>query len=122
MNWKKFLINEKSLINKVVKNLNSHGLKICFVVNSKNELIGTVTDGDIRRGFLRGCRLSDSVEKILNKKFFSIQKNSHIKKNIFKIMKKKILILYQYYKIKKLSICIFLKLIYSKLKKFIMIL
>jgi dTDP-glucose pyrophosphorylase/predicted transcriptional regulator len=89
MIWKKFIIKEKSSISVAAKNLNRYGLKICFVVNYNNELLGTITDGDIRRGFLKGLKLSDKVEKILNKKFFFINKGSYFKKNIFKIMKEK---------------------------------
>lgn len=89
MIWRKFIIKENSNISDAAKNLNRYGLKICFVVNYNNELIGTITDGDIRRGFLKGLKLSDKVEKILNKNFFSINKGSYFKKNIFKIMKKK---------------------------------
>ena len=29
-------------------------------------MIGTITDGDIRRGILKGYKLSDSVSKVLN--------------------------------------------------------
>jgi dTDP-glucose pyrophosphorylase/predicted transcriptional regulator len=89
MNWKKFLIKEKSTINNVAQYLNNHGLKILFVVNSNYELLGTVTDGDIRRGFLNGCKLSDKVEKILNTKFSFIKKGSYLKNNVYKMMKKK---------------------------------
>ncbi len=36
-----------------------------FVVNQKGVLLGTLTDGDIRRGFLKGLELSDPVEKFM---------------------------------------------------------
>ena len=88
-NLKKIIIKENSQINDVVKNLNKHGLKICLVVNKNMDLLGTITDGDIRRGFLKGLKLNDKINKILNKKFFSIQKGYHIKKDAYKIMKKK---------------------------------
>ena len=86
MDWKKTIIGEKSNISDAAKNLNSNGVKICLVVNRKNQLVGTITDGDIRRGFLKGCKLSDKIEKIINKKFVSIKKGSNLK-SAYKIMK-----------------------------------
>lgn len=86
MDWKKTIIGEKSNISDAAKNLNFNGVKICLVVNRKNQLVGTITDGDIRRGFLKGCKLSDKIEKIINKKFVSIKKGSNLK-SAYKIMK-----------------------------------
>lgn len=40
-----------------------------FVVNEKKELVGTLTDGDIRRGLLNDHQLTDTVDKIMFTKF-----------------------------------------------------
>ncbi|HEY1259697.1 MAG TPA: nucleotidyltransferase family protein [Stellaceae bacterium] len=40
--------------------------KIGLVVDAEMRLIGTVTDGDIRRGLLRGCQLTDPVTSVMN--------------------------------------------------------
>lgn len=40
-----------------------------FVLNEQDKLIGTLTDGDIRRGFIGGNSLKDTVVKFLNPKF-----------------------------------------------------
>ena len=48
--------------------LNEHGLQICCVIDQSGLLLGTVTDGDIRRGLLNGAELSHSVEKVMNMK------------------------------------------------------
>ena len=40
---------------------------ICFV-NQKNNLIGILNDGDIRRSMLKGCSLKDKIYNIINKK------------------------------------------------------
>jgi NDP-sugar pyrophosphorylase family protein len=37
------------------------------VVDESNRLLGTVTDGDIRRGILRGVPMSESVVRIMNR-------------------------------------------------------
>lgn len=66
--WKKTIINCKSSIKEAIKNLNNSGLKICLVENEFGDFIGTITDGDIRRGLIKGLKLSDNINKIINKK------------------------------------------------------
>jgi dTDP-glucose pyrophosphorylase len=46
--------------------LNHTGLKIVLVSNEDKELLGTVTDGDIRRGLINGLTLNTNVKEILN--------------------------------------------------------
>lgn len=43
-----------------------------FIIDPTSVLVGVVTDGDIRRGLIRGCKLEDSVVEIMNKNFRSI--------------------------------------------------
>jgi dTDP-glucose pyrophosphorylase len=40
-----------------------------FIVNSQNQLSGTLTDGDIRRGLLRGLQLTDKVSEVMHRNF-----------------------------------------------------
>ncbi len=47
-----------------------------FIVNPNSQLIGVVTDGDIRRGLIKGCILEDSVMEIMNKNFKSINEEN----------------------------------------------
>ena len=55
-------------LSKIFK-LNSIDFNKCLIViDNKRTLKGTITDGNIRRGLLRGCRLTDHVAKISNKK------------------------------------------------------
>lgn len=59
----------KLTINSTVKEaleiIDSGGKQIAIVLDIDNKLIGTITDGDIRRGLLRGLALDDSVESII---------------------------------------------------------
>lgn len=41
-----------------------------FVVNDARQLVGTLTDGDIRRGFVQGRQLDDKVHKFTRVKFY----------------------------------------------------
>tara|TARA_Y100001935_G_C17244654_1_gene477632 strand:+ start:130 stop:1191 length:1062 start_codon:yes stop_codon:yes gene_type:complete len=47
-----------------LKRINSLNLdKVLFLVDEKNKLCGSVTDGDLRRGFLSDLKLDDPVKK-----------------------------------------------------------
>jgi dTDP-glucose pyrophosphorylase/CBS domain-containing protein len=46
-----------------------------FIVDTNSILIGVVTDGDIRRGLIKGCQLDEVVVKIMNKNFKSINED-----------------------------------------------
>ncbi len=43
-----------------------------FVVDEGNKILGTVTDGDIRRGLLKNLEISDSVTTFMNRSFKKI--------------------------------------------------
>ena len=66
-NWKKALLDEDSTIRSAIKCLNESGLQVILVVNKKKKLIGTITDGDIRRKLLEGFSIKNSIKKIINK-------------------------------------------------------
>lgn len=46
-----------------------------FVLDQNSKLVGTLTDGDIRRGFLRGLKLTDQVGLFTNHNYSSISEN-----------------------------------------------
>ena len=50
---KKIIIHEKSTIESTIKKLSNTGLQIIIVCNKRDKLIGTITDGDIRRALLK---------------------------------------------------------------------
>lgn len=64
--WKKVLVNSSTSIKDSLEKINSETLRICIVVNSRNELLGVVTDGDVRRGLLKGVLLEQPVKDIMN--------------------------------------------------------
>lgn len=79
---KKFIINKESTIKKCMSMMNRNGKGICFVENKK-KIIGIVTNGDIRRYFLkRDINLNLKVEKITNRNFDFVKKNFHQKEVI----------------------------------------
>lgn len=89
-NIKKITINEDATIKKALKVISKGNIKIAVVVDKKGKLLGTLTDGDIRRGFLRGLDINSPIKSIVFKKPLVVKKND-IKENIFEIaLKKKI--------------------------------
>ena len=54
-----------SSIKEAMQAIDKGAMKIAVVVNDDNTLFGVVTDGDIRRGLLRGMSLEDSIESIV---------------------------------------------------------
>lgn len=90
-NYQYYFIDHNDKINNALKYLNKNSDKCLVVIDKKSKLIGTLTDGDIRRSILKGVSFKQSIKKIINKKPFYIklkksQKNKeiNIKKNLFK--------------------------------------
>ena len=86
-NWKSSILTANHLIKDVIKNLNQTNLQIALVAK-KNKLIGTVTDGDIRRGLLKGYSLKEKVSRIMKKKSITVSKNTNYRE-VRELMKSK---------------------------------
>jgi len=61
-------ISPSTLIRKALEVIDQGAMKIALVVDEEQVLIGTLSDGDIRRGLLSGLGMEDSIETIYNKK------------------------------------------------------
>lgn len=64
--WKEILVLPDVSIRDAIQLLDKSALQIVLVVNECHRLLGTVTDGDIRRGILKGLSLSDPIQAIMN--------------------------------------------------------
>lgn len=60
------LIPHDATLSDVIVNLNASGVKLAICVDSDRRLLGTVSDGDLRRGLLAGLSMGDSVQGVLN--------------------------------------------------------
>jgi dTDP-glucose pyrophosphorylase len=60
------VVREFSTIEEVITNLETTGLKVALIINSDEQLVGIITDGDIRRGFIHGSGLKSLVAEIMN--------------------------------------------------------
>jgi dTDP-glucose pyrophosphorylase len=65
--WKKALVNEQCTIGDVISNLDQSKVQISLVIDSKGKLLGTITDGDVRRGLLNGHTLASPARLIWKK-------------------------------------------------------
>jgi dTDP-glucose pyrophosphorylase len=72
---KSLLIAPDMTIKQAMKLLNDSGGKILFVVDKDEKLIGTVTDGDIRRGIIKGYGFSDRIKGLMKGEFFFVSSN-----------------------------------------------
>lgn len=72
--WKRVLVNSGMSIREVIRIIDSQALRIALVVGNDLSLQGCVTDGDIRRGILRGISFDDSVETVMNPKPWVVRK------------------------------------------------
>lgn len=64
--WRKVLIPPSFTICETIEKIDSSSLQIALVVDEYDHLLGTVTDGDIRRALLKGVSLHDAVHPIMN--------------------------------------------------------
>ena len=60
------ILKDKS-IKEALEVIENGNLKIAFVVDENNILLGSISDGDIRRGFLKGLGFDSSILDLFNK-------------------------------------------------------
>lgn len=64
--WKKCLLPPHAVIEDAIKILSDACLGVVLICNEEMKLLGTVTDGDIRRGLLRGLSLVSPIANVIN--------------------------------------------------------
>ena len=74
---KKYILKVKSTIKEALIAINeiSHETQSLFVVNTDNQMVGTLTNGDIRRGLISGVQLTDEVSTIMHRDFKFIKQS-----------------------------------------------
>ncbi|WP_103642111.1 nucleotidyltransferase family protein [Campylobacter concisus] len=77
-------LKQNATIKEALGIIDSGAMQIALVVDDNDKLLGTLTDGDIRRGILRGLDLDSSIETIVFKEP-AIAKISNTKEEILKI-------------------------------------
>ncbi len=65
--WRNAIVTASVTIRDAILNLNQVGIKIILVVVGDGELVGTISDGDIRRGLLGGLDMNSPITSIINR-------------------------------------------------------
>lgn len=68
----KLFVNEDSKAIEAIKVINKTDAHIALVVNKEKKLLGTITDGDIRRGLLKDYTTESNIKKFMNSNFRAI--------------------------------------------------
>ena len=64
--WQMTLLPAGSNLKEAIRNIDQSGLQIALLVSPERILIGTVTDGDIRRGLLQGLDINSTKAEIVS--------------------------------------------------------
>lgn len=65
-NWEQTLLPPSASLREAIETIDASAMQIALVVDESRRLLGTVTDGDIRRGILRGIALDQPIDRIMN--------------------------------------------------------
>ncbi len=65
--WRKALLPPEATLEQAIRSLNETAMQIALVVSPEGKLLGTITDGDIRRGLMKNVHMSSSVDLIVHR-------------------------------------------------------
>lgn len=65
-NWEKTLLRPDTTLREALQTIDRSGAQIALVVDERRRLQGTLSDGDLRRGLLKGFELEDSVSRVMH--------------------------------------------------------
>jgi len=65
--WRHAQLPGDATLGQAIRNLDESSLQVVLAVSADGVLLGTLTDGDIRRGLLRGLDLTSSIDSIIHR-------------------------------------------------------
>ncbi len=90
-NFKQIIINEKSsVIDALIIINNNPKQQTLFIVDDNNKLVGTLTDGDIRRGFIKGNTLESCMSDFMLQDCVFLEEGNYSVKDIVSLRNKSI--------------------------------
>ena len=66
--WRQGLLPSNATIRRAIQNLNETSFRIVLIATEAGVIEGTLSDGDIRRGILKGLDLNSPITSIINRK------------------------------------------------------
>jgi len=85
-----YIISSTYTIKETLKKLDESEGRTLFVLDQDKKLIGSVSDGDVRRALLRGVSIEDTVVEVANKNVRYIKQNE-IGKDKINLLKKELI-------------------------------
>lgn len=70
--WRRALLSDSATIHEAIRNLDQAAIKIVLVVDNTGKLEGTISDGDIRRGLLRGLEMGSPITTVIQRNPFVV--------------------------------------------------
>ena len=65
--WRKAIVGTDATVSEAIAAIESGSIQVALVLDGSSRLVGIVTDGDIRRGLLRGMQLSGLATEVMNR-------------------------------------------------------
>jgi dTDP-glucose pyrophosphorylase len=65
--WRKAIVGTEATVSEAIAAIESGSIQIALLLDSAGRLAGSVTDGDIRRGLLRGVPLNGRAADVMNR-------------------------------------------------------
>ena len=65
--WRKAIVGTQATVGEAIAAIESGSIQVALVLDGDNRLLGVVTDGDVRRGLLRGIPLGGLATDVMNR-------------------------------------------------------
>lgn len=85
--WEKTLLNSSATLSDAIKSLTECGMRIALVVDDRRKLLGTITDGDIRRALLKHNVMETKVTRFMRENPVTVSTEQD-RSEVLAIMKK----------------------------------
>src|SRR5258706_10285409 len=83
----KFIVRDSATIDEVMKVITDNQRGAVIVVDGRGILFGVASDGDIRRGLVKGATMLTPISKIANKNVYSVKEGSNQDKKAEELFK-----------------------------------
>ena len=87
-NLQKAMLSPSQSIASAAEVLTKYSMRIVLVVDKDNRLLGTVTDGDIRRALMRGVTMETAVDEVMQRSPVTV-KSGDDRKSVLQLMRQK---------------------------------
>jgi dTDP-glucose pyrophosphorylase len=65
--WRKAIVGTNATVSEAIAAIENGSIQVALVLDAASHLVGIVTDGDVRRGLLRGIPLSNPATEVMNR-------------------------------------------------------